>query len=90
VGRGWGTTLENGYAFVSGGVEGGAVARIKLEGNPFVDGLVVKIDSLLDLALLPVGPLEHLSLDGPTKVIIVWYLGQFEKNTTPLLDTSGS
>ncbi len=75
----WGTTLEDGYALVSGGVEGGAVAGIKLEGKPFVDGLVVKIDSLLGAALLPVGPLEHLSFDGPTKVIIVWYLGRFEK-----------
>ncbi len=77
--RGWGTTLENGYAFVGGGVEGSTVARIELEGVPFAEGLVVKVDSLLDPASLSVGLPEHLALDGPTKVIIVWHLGRLEE-----------
>jgi hypothetical protein len=36
VGEGGCPTLEDGDAFISGRVEGGTVARIELERNPFI------------------------------------------------------
>ncbi len=65
VGGGGCPTLEDGYAFISGRVEGGTVARIELERNPFVESFVIKIDPFLNPASLLVGPPYHLALEGP-------------------------
>ena len=59
------STLEDGDAYISGGVEGGAIARIELERNPFIKTLVVKKYPFLNPASLLVGPPDQLTLDGP-------------------------
>ncbi len=64
--------FEDKDTLIGGGVEGRAVPRIKFEGNPLVEGFIVRVDALLDLASLPVCPAQHLALDCPAKVIIVW------------------
>ena len=56
VGGGGCPTLEDGDAFISGGVQGSAIARIELERNPFIKTFVIKIDPFLDPASLLVGP----------------------------------
>ncbi len=64
-------TIENRNAFVPRLIESCAVSGIKLEGNPLIEALIVKLDALLNPAPLLVYPSKHLGLDGLTKVVIV-------------------
>ena len=56
VGGGGCRTLEDGDAFISRNIQGGTVARIELERNPFIETFVIKIDPFIDPASLHVGP----------------------------------